>query len=110
MDINSTKEISQYELQGGRKHVRKVYITAQSQLGFWLLLSGGDGGDDSEGVDEADRGVYDGLLVTVYLGGREGGSSVEEEGGIPLGQADSQALVQVPDLVRLLLSGVSGKS
>ena len=32
------------------------------------------------------------LLVTIYLGGREGGSSVEEEGGIPLGQADSQAL------------------
>ena len=46
-----------------------MYITAQSQLGFWLLLSGGDGGDDSEGVDEADRGVDDGLLVTVYLRG-----------------------------------------
>ena len=59
-------EISQYELQGGRKHVRKVYITSQSQLGFWLILSESDGGDDSEGVDEADRGVDDGLLVTVY--------------------------------------------
>ena len=49
------------------------------------------------------------LLFTVYLGGREDGSYVKKEGGIPLGQADSKALVQVPDLVRLLLSGVSGK-
>ena len=81
-----------------------------SQLGFWLLSSGGDGGDDSEGVDEADRGVVIGLLVTIYLGCREGRRSVEVGGGIPLGQANSQALVQVPDLVRLLLSGVSGKS
>ena len=67
--------------------------------GVKTLYGAGSGGGSGQG-----------LLVTVYLRGREGGSSVEEEGGIPLGQADSQALVQVPDLVRLLLSGVSGKS
>ena len=72
-------------------------------------MSGGDGGDDSEGVDETDRGVDGGLLVTIYLRGREGRGSVEEEGGIPLSQADSQTLVQMPDLVRLFLPSVSGK-
>ena len=77
------------------------YIVSGS--GYFVFV--GDGGDDSEGVDEADRGV-DGLLVTVYRRGREGRGSVEEEGGIPLGQADSQALVQVPDPVRRLLFSV----
>jgi hypothetical protein len=61
-------------------------------------VSGDDGGDDSEDVDEADKGVDDGLLVSIYLRGGEGRGSVQEEGGIPLGQADSQALVQMSDL------------
>ena len=34
-----------------------VYITALSQLRFWLLVSGDVDGDDSELVDDADRGV-----------------------------------------------------
>ena len=34
-----------------------MYITALAQLRFWLLVSGDDDGDDSELVDEADRGV-----------------------------------------------------
>ena len=105
----------------GCREGENMYDRCKSQInnslssGYFVSGSGyfvfvGDGGDDSEGVDEADRGVDGGLLVTVYLRGREGRGSVEEEGGIPLGQADSQALVQVPDLVRLLLSSVSGKS
>ena len=47
-------------------------------------MSGDDGGDDSEDVDEADKGVDDGLLVSIYLRGGEGRGSVQEEGGIPL--------------------------
>ena len=60
-------------------------------------------------VSVEDREVA-GLLIPVYLRAGEGWGSVEEEGGITLGQADSQALVQMPDLVRLLLPSVPGKS
>ena len=54
-------------------------------------------------------GVDGDLLISVYLRGREGWGSVQEEGGVPLGQADSQALVQMSDLVRLLLPSVPGQ-
>ena len=96
--------------QVSRKSSASSGKCALSQLQFWLLVSGDDGGDDSEDVDEADKGVDDGLLVSIYLRGGEGRGSVQEEGGIPLGQADSQALVQVSDLFWLFLPSVPGKS
>ena len=34
------------------------------QLLFWLLLSGDNGGDESENGDEAEKGVDDGILVS----------------------------------------------
>ena len=49
--------------------------------------------------DSVEGGVGDVLLVSIYLWGGEGWGPVEEEGGITIGQADSQALVQVSDLV-----------
>ena len=98
-----------YHNVGCRERLENRYERCISQLQFWLLVSGDDGGDDSEDVDEADKGVDDGLLVSIYLRGGEGRGSVQEEGGIPLGQADSQALVQMSDLVRLFLPSVPGK-
>ena len=51
---------------------------------FSLLLSEDEVGDD------ANKQVSDDLLVSIYLRVWEGWNSVQEEGGIPLGQADSQ--------------------
>ena len=64
---------------------------------------------EDEVRDDANKQVSDDLLVSIYLRVWEGWNSVQEEGGIPLGQADSQPLVQMPDLVTLFLPSVSGK-
>ena len=50
------------------------------------------------------------LLYSIYLWIRKGKVPVPEEGGVTPGKADSQALVQVSDIVRFLLPSVAGKS
>ena len=50
------------------------------------------------------------LNLTIYIWGREGRYSVEDEGRIPLDQQDPQPLEQVPDGFLLLLASAPGLS